>query len=294
MTAATPVGLIAGAGKFPVAFAAKARALGIPVVTIGLRNLASKELIGLSNRFHWCGIGRMGAVIRRLKRSRVREVVMAGKVHKAALFGPWGILHMLPDLRALRFWFNRMRRDNKDDTLLLSVIAEFEKDGLRFGSALDYCPELLVRAGLLTRRRPTAAEEKDIAFGWELAKEMGRLDVGQSVAVRGRAVLAVEAIEGTDQAIARAGQLSRQAGFVVVKVAKPQQDMRFDVPTVGVATIETMHQAGGRVLAVEADKTILLDEAETIALADRYGIVVVALAGHPQISQTTQVENCIS
>jgi hypothetical protein len=142
---------------------------------------------------------------------------------------------------------------------------------------LDYCPELLVHAGQLTRRVPTAAEDKDIAFGWALAKEMGRLDVGQSVAVRDRAVLAVEAIEGTDQAIARAGRLCRHGGFVVVKVAKPQQDMRFDVPTVGCTTIETMHQSGGRVLAVEAGKTILLDEAATIALAERYGISIVAV-----------------
>src|SRR5262249_56561130 len=119
---------------------------------------------------------------------------------------------------------------------------------------------------------PTAKEEADIAFGWQLAKEMGRLDVGQSVAVRERAVLAVEAIEGTDQAILRAGQLCRAGGFVVVKVAKPQQDMRFDVPTVGCSTIEMMHQAGGRVLAIEAEKTIVIDQAQTVALADRYGI----------------------
>src|SRR5204863_7276328 len=129
----------------------------------------------------------------------------------------------------------------------------------------------------LTRRAPRSAEQADIRFGWDLAKEMGRLDVGQSVAVKEMAVLAVEAIEGTDQAIARAGELCRRGGFVVVKVAKPQQDMRFDVPTVGCATIETLHQAGGRVLAVEAGKTILLDEPATIALADRYGIAVVAL-----------------
>src|SRR5439155_26872455 len=112
-------------------------------------------------------------------------------------------------------------------------------DGLRCESALDVCPELLVRPGVLTRRHPTAREERDIAFGWELAKEMGRLDVGQSVAVKERAVLAVEAIEGTDEAIARAGQLCRAGGFVVVKVAKPQQDMRFDVPTIGRTTVET-------------------------------------------------------
>src|SRR5207249_2783720 len=119
-------------------------------------------------------------------------------------------------------------------------------DGMHFASALDLCPELLVRPGVLTRRRPTAREENDIAFGWELAREMGRLDVGQSVAVKERAVLAVEAIEGTDRAILRAGELCRAGGFVVVKVAKPQQDMRFDVPTVRPTTMETMHRVGGR------------------------------------------------
>ena len=160
--------------------------------------------------------------------------------------------------------------------LLLGVIAEFAADNLHFESALDLCPELLVRPGVLTRRPPNAREEADIAFGWELAKEMGRLDVGQSVAVKERAVLAVEAIEGTDRAILRAGELCRSGGFVVVKVAKPQQDMRFDVPTVGRDTIETMSRAGARVLAIEAGRTVLLDEAETLALADRYGIAILA------------------
>jgi DUF1009 family protein len=138
-----------------------------------------------------------------------------------------------------------------------------------------------VNAAILTRRKPTGAEEIDIAFGWQLAKEMGRLDVGQSVAVKEKAVLAVEAIEGTDQAIARAGTLCRSGGFTLVKVAKPHQDMRFDVPTVGCTTIESLHRAGGRVLAIEAGKTIVLDQAATVALADRYGIAVVARPDQP-------------
>lgn len=156
------------------------------------------------------------------------------------------------------------------------MIDEFQSVGLECVSALDLCPELLVREGILTRRRPTTTEEKDIAFGWELAREMGRLDVGQSVMVCDRAVLAVEAIEGTDQAIHRAGLLCPRGGFVVVKVAKPGQDRRFDVPTVGKQTIESMHSAGGRVLAIEAGQTIVLDETETVALADRYGISIAA------------------
>jgi DUF1009 family protein len=273
-----PVGLLAGAGRFPIVFAAKARSLGIPVVCVALRDEAAPELAGLVERCHWVGLGKLGRIIRCFKRDGVRHIVMAGKVQKKRLHTPFRILRYWPDWRALSWWFLRRRRDNKDDSLLLSLIDEFAADGLTFASALDLCPELLVKAGILTRRGLSAREEADVAFGWELAKEMGRLDVGQSVAVRERAVLAVEAIEGTDQAILRAGQLCPRGGIVVVKVAKPQQDMRFDVPTVGVATIETMHQAGARVLAVEADKTILIDQEQTVALADRCGITIVARA----------------
>jgi DUF1009 family protein len=272
-----PVGLLAGWGRFPFAFAEKARALGLPVVCVGVRGEASPELARQVWRFHWCGAARLGRMIRLFQRAGVERVVMAGKVHKADLLHkPWKALTLLPDWRTVRFWYDRRRRDNKDDTLMLGLIAEFARDGLRFESALDLCPELLVRNGTLTRRPPTPAEEADIAFGWRLAKEMGRLDVGQSVAVKERSVLAVEAVEGTDRAIARAGELCRAGGFVVVKVAKPHQDRRFDVPTVGTSTVEALHRAGGRVLAVEAGQTILLDEAETVALADRYGLTIVA------------------
>ncbi len=272
-----PIGLLAGSGRFPILFAEKARQLGLSVVCVGIRHEATPDLAGLVDRFHWAGIARLGRMIRLFRRERVQSVVMAGKIGKVAMHAPWRLLRYLPDWRALRFWYTRRRPDNRDDSLLLGVIKEFAADGLAVASALDFCPELLVQPGLLTRRALTAAERADIAFGWDLAKEMGRLDVGQSVAVKERAVLAVEAIEGTDRAIARAGELCRVGGFVVVKVAKPQQDMRFDVPTVGCSTIETMHRAGGRVLAIEAGKTILIDQDQTVALANRYGISIVAL-----------------
>jgi DUF1009 family protein len=271
-----PVGLLAGSGRFPLVFAEKAHRLGMPVVCVGIRHEAPAELAGLVRRFYWAGIARLGRMIRCFKKEGVEHIVMAGKIHKTAMHTPWRLLHFWPDWRTLRFWYHRQRPDNRDDTLLLGVIDEFAADGLRFASALDLCPELLVRPGVLTRRPPTAREEGDIAFGWALAREMGRLDVGQSVAVKERAVLAVEAIEGTDRAIVRAGELCRAGGFVVVKVAKPQQDMRFDVPTVGKTTIESMRRAGGRVLAIEAGKTIILDQEETVALADRHGITIVA------------------
>lgn len=277
-SAGTPVGLLAGSGRFPIAFAEKARTLGLAVVCVGIRDEAPPELVPLVEQFHWAGVARLGRMIRCFKDAGVRQVVMAGKIQKTRMHTPLRWLRLLPDWRTISFWFRRARRDNKDDSILLGVIAEFEADGIAFASALDFCPELLVKAGTLTRRGLSAAEARDVEFGWRLAKEMGRLDVGQSVAVREQAVLAVEAIEGTDQAILRAGLLCPRGGFVVVKVAKPQQDMRFDVPTVGCATIESMRKAGARVLAIEAGKTIVLDQEQTLALADRYGITVVARA----------------
>jgi DUF1009 family protein len=276
-----PVGLLACAGRFPIVFAEKARQCGIPVVCLGLPGMADPVLKTVCDEFHWLRRMSLGFVIRTFRRRDVSRWTMAGKFHKHWLYRPWRWLHFLPDWGMLRFYYSRRRRANNDDSLLLGLIAEFHAAGLDCVSALDLCPELLVREGVLTRRRPSSAEETDIAVGWHLAREMGRLDVGQSVMIRERAVLAVEAIEGTDRAIERAGELCSGRPFVVVKVAKPGQDRRFDVPTVGTNTIETMHKAGARVLAIEAGQTILLDETEVLALADRYGIAVASLRTAP-------------
>jgi DUF1009 family protein len=275
-----PIGLLAGWGRFPFAFAAKAREVGKKVVCVALSGEADPALADLSWRFDWCSPFRVGRMIRLFKRHGVRQLVMAGKVHKASLmYRPWILLSAALEWRFFRGWYLTPRSDNKDDTLLRALIAEFAKDGLTIVSALDLCPELLVssKSEVLTRRKPTSAEARDIEFGWEIARAMGGLDVGQSVAVKQQAVLAVEAIEGTDRAILRAGELCRAGGFIVVKVAKPQQDRRFDMPTVGCTTIETMSIARARVLAVEAGRTILLDAEQTIGLANRLGISIVAL-----------------
>ena len=239
--------------------------------------MASEELADVCYRFRTTPLARIGRAIRLFKRDHVSRVVMAGKIEKTVLFQPWRVFRLLPDLRTLHMWFRYAVQNRKDDTLLLAVIREFERDQILFESALDFCPELLVKHGFLTRRHPTDAQWKDIRFGWEIAKEMGRLDIGQSVIVNDLAVIAVEAIEGTDRAILRAGELCRRGGFTIVKVAKPQQDMRFDVPTIGAQTIKTLHEAGGRVLAVEAGQTIILDEPEVVSLADRLGIAIVAV-----------------
>jgi DUF1009 family protein len=272
-----PIGLLACAGRFPIVIAEKARECGIPVVCVGVPGMADPALKAVCTEYHTLRRLSLGFAIRSFRTGGVRRWTMAGKFHKHVIFRPWRLFQLIPDWRLLRFWYLRKRRANNDDSILLGLIDEFRAEGLECVSALDLCPELLVRDGVLTRRKPTAAEEKDIEFGWTLAREMGRLDVGQSVMVRERAVLAVEAIEGTDKAILRAGDLCGRNSFVVVKVAKPDQDRRFDVPAVGTDTIENMKAAGAKVLAIEAGQTILLDEAKTIALADRYGIAITAL-----------------
>jgi DUF1009 family protein len=170
------------------------------------------------------------------------------------------------------------RRDRRDDTLLSLAVTEYAKDGIIMAPATDLAPQLLAAEGQLTRRGPTVAQWQDIEFGWTLAKELGRLDVGQSVTVKGRAVIAVEAVEGTDVCIRRSGEFCPQGGFTVVKVAKPQQDMRFDVPTIGTGTIESMLAARASVLAIEAGKTIIVDQPEVVALADQHGLAIVSLA----------------
>lgn len=275
-----PIGLLAGAGRFPVAFARAAKSQGLPLYCVAVDGMYAGELPGLCPGFATTGLARIGRAIRLFRRAGVRSVVMAGKIEKAVLFQPFRIFRLLPDWRTLHMWFRYATRDKKDDTLLLAVIREFERDRIGFGSAIDFCPELLAQHGFLTNRKPNSAQWHDVRFGWEMAKEMGRLDIGQSVIVKDTAVLAVEAIEGTDRAILRAGELCRRGGFTVVKVAKPQQDMRFDVPTVGVQTIQTMHKAGGRVLAIESDKTIVLDQDEVVQLADKLGIAIVAVNAH--------------
>ncbi|HEY3963077.1 MAG TPA: UDP-2,3-diacylglucosamine diphosphatase LpxI [Planctomycetaceae bacterium] len=273
-----PLGLLAGSGRFPIAFAQAARRQGQRVFCIGIEGMASEdELAPHCDDFMTAGVARLGRGIRLFRRAGVHRIVMAGKFEKRVLFRPYLFWRVLPDWRTLHMWLSYATRDKKDDTLLLAVIREFERDQLTFDSALNYCSELLVNHGFLTRRKPSPSQWKDINFGWELAKEMGRLDVGQSVMVKDTAVLAIEAIEGTDECILRAGELCRRGGFTVVKVAKPQQDMRFDVPTIGMQTVHTMHEAGAKVLAIESEKTIVLDRDEVLRLADQYGIAIVAL-----------------
>jgi len=271
------LGLLAGAGEFPVRFARAARNAGHFVYGLGIRGMASELLAAECDEFRFVPLARIGKAIRLFRKGNVDRVVMAGKIEKTIMFHPFRWIRLMPDWRTLHMWFHYARKNKKDDTILLAVIREFERDGLVFDSALKYCPELLVKHGFLTQRRPSASQWKDIRFGWDLAREMGRLDIGQTVVVNDTAVIAVEAIEGTDRCIRRAGELCRRGGFTVVKVAKPLQDMRFDVPTIGLDTIKTMHEAGGKILAIESGMTIIINPEEVADLADKFGISIVAV-----------------
>ncbi len=273
-------GLVAGWGKFPLEVARRLQVAGKRVCCVALAGHASEELRDWCDEFQVFGLGRMRAQTKFLRRHGVRRATMAGKVFKTRLLEKFAFFRHRPDWLFWRYFYKQFvtgTENRNDDTMLLTVTRLYHDQGIEFVPATDLAPELLIKEGVLTRRSPTAAQMRDVRLGWELAKAMGGLDVGQSVAVKGRAALAVEAIEGTDECIRRAGTLCPVGGFTVVKVAKPQQDLRFDMPTIGEGTIRTMAEAGAAVLAVEADMTIILDKEAVLKLADSLNIAIVAL-----------------
>lgn len=275
------VGLLAAWGRFPILVAEELRRHNYRISCLAVVDHADPALREICDDFHWVGLAKLGGAIRFFRRCGVRQATMAGKFHKVLMYQPRMWMRHFPDWRFITTFYRYLithDRDRKDDTLLVALADAFAADGVTFLPATDFAPELLVKPGQIAGRPPSAAQQKDIEFGWDIAREMGRLDIGQSICVKDRAVLAVEAIEGTDACIHRAGQLCPQGGFTVIKVAKPQQDMRFDVPTVGVRTLRTMVAAGARVLAIEGGRTILLDDEEFRTYANELKLSVVALS----------------
>lgn len=268
MTDSPPIGLIAGNGKFPLLIARAAQKEGKKIVAVAHVGETLPELAELVDKIFWIRLGEFGKLIRTLKKEGVKEVLMAGGVDKKKMFSK---IH--PDLKGLLVMAKMGHR--KDDFILRTVAGELEKDGLKVYPSTVFLPSLLAPPGLLSRRQPSTEEQRDIEFGWTLAKELGKLDIGQCLVVRKGAVVAVEAIEGTDETIRRGGKLAQEKA-VVIKVSKPFQDLRFDLPAVGVQTIETMQEVKAGVLAIEAQKTLIFDREATLQLADKYKIVVVS------------------
>lgn len=277
---APPIGLIAGWGSFPVQVAQSLRRAGHSVYCVGITDHASAELNEICDDVMWSGVGRLGRHLRYFRRHGVRHVTMAGKLFKADLLysGSLWWKH-LPDLTCVLTFGPVLlgrKRDARDDSLLRAVSNAFVKRGMEVCPATDFAPELLVTKGTLTGPKPSSTQRSDIEAGWRAARQMGALDIGQSVTVKDGTIIAVEAIEGTDACIERTGQLCRRGGWTLVKVSKPNQDMRFDVPTIGPQTVANVHRAGGKVIAIEADKTIVVQRAKTIELAKQSGITIMA------------------
>jgi DUF1009 family protein len=274
------IGLIAGWGEYPVVVAEALRDRDYHVYCLGIVGHADSALEDRCFGFQSSPLTRMGAHIRFFRKHGIRRATMAGKIHKLLFFKRGFWRQNLPDWQCFRAFlphFVTGSKDRADDSLLLAAVDGYRRGGIEIVPATDLVPELLMKPVMFRGGAFSRAQIRDIEFGWRLAKQMGGLDVGQTVAVKGQAVLAVEAVEGTDQCIRRAGMLCPTGNFTVVKVAKPQQDMRFDVPTIGIGTLQTLKQSGGVTLAVEADKTIIIDEPRVTRYARENGLSIVSI-----------------
>lgn len=263
-------GLIAGNGRFPFLVLEGARRQGVEMVVAAIREETSPEIERHAHVIQWMGVGQLGKLLRFFHRERVTHVILAGQVKHVQIFGP-----ALPDLRMVRLLARLPRKTT--DSLIGGVVQELEREGFTVVDSTLFLRDLLAGTGVLTARSPSRAEEEDIAFGLEVAREVARLDIGQTIVVKDRAVVAIEAMEGTDATIRRAAALVPGTSLTVVKIAKPHQDMRFDVPVIGVPTIRTMIESRATALAITAGKTLLFDREDLLALADRHRIAIVGV-----------------
>jgi UDP-2,3-diacylglucosamine hydrolase len=269
-----PLGLIAGNGRFPFLAAAGAKRAGRRVVALAIREEAAPELEQAVDEFHWVGLGQLGKAIELLRRAGAREAVMAGQVKHRQIFSG-----VVPDLKLMGV-LARLAFQNTDS--LIGAVAEaLARDGITLLPSVAFLASELATAGAMTRRRPGRGERRDVEYGERVARALAEMDLGQTAVVKDRAAVALEAMEGTDETIRRAGRIAGR-GTTVVKVSKPRQDMRFDVPVVGPGTLDAMHESGASVLALDAGRTLLIDRAEFLARADAIAVAVWGLVqGEP-------------
>lgn len=275
-------GLIAGNGRFPFMVIAGARRAGVSLSVAAIREETDPTIELEVERLTWVGIGQLGKMIRFFKGEGVEQAIMAGQVRHVQIFS-----RAVPDARMLKMLLKLQRRNT--NALIGGIAAELASEGIELIDSTYFLKDYLPTAGTITHRKPTTAERADVEYGLEIARDMARLDLGQTIVVRGKACVAIEAMEGTDATIKRAGQIlrgGRQAqkrltltsgALTVLKLSKPDQDMRFDVPVVGVPTIETMAEAGATCLCISAGKTLMFDRDQMIALADKKKIAIVAV-----------------
>ena len=274
-----PLGLIAGEGVFPFLVARGARAAGRKVACIALAGSASPELERECDGFRWVSVVRLGRWIKHLRGAGCSEAIMVGRVVKTRMYDRWRYFRYIPDLRTARLWFTTLRHDRRPQTMLAVVANELAREGITLIDSTSYTTDQLTTPGVMTRTQPTEGQWVDIRAGWEICRQISKMDIGQSIAILNRDVIAVEALEGTNAMIERAGALCRVGGWMLIKVANTHQDMRMDVPTIGVTTIEKLRENRCGCVVLEAAKTILLEKPKVLELADRHGIAVVGYEG---------------
>ncbi len=262
------IGLIVGNGRLPLISAEEAKKKGVQIVAAALKEEADQNIEKLVDKTYWVSIGKLGKLIKIFKSEKIEKAMMSGQVRHTRLFS-----NIKPDLRAIKLLSKT--KDKKADSILSAFADELEKEGIKIIPSTTYLSSLIPEEGVLSKKKPKKNQWKDIKFGYEIAKGIASFDIGQTVVVKNGAVLAVEAMEGTDEAILRGGSFVK--GSVVVKVSKPTQDIRFDMPVIGIKTIDTLKKAKVKVLAFSAGNTILIDKDEVIEEANRAGIILVAL-----------------
>lgn len=281
-----PIGIIAGSGQLPRLTAQGMRAAGHRVVIAGMAGQYEAQLPGESDDFRKVGVLRVGEWARKLRQMGATKAVMVGGVDKAALvYMPFWkrVLVMRPDWTTGRLWYRILRHDKRSQTLLTAVAVELRKAGIELMDSTHYIPDHLADTGVMTTRKPTQTQQEDITLGWPILMSMNDMEIGQAIAVRGHDVIAVEAIEGTDAMIRRTGELvggqsrKEDGGWTLLKGAGPKKDLRFDVPTIGLQTIENLKAAGAGCLAVDAGRVIFIDKADLLAAADAAGIAIVGV-----------------
>ena len=271
------LGLIAGQGRLPIIVAQGMKAAGAAVCCVGLRDQYDPELPGLCDQFRGAGIVQIGRWIRILRRAGVAQAVMVGRVAKLRMHDPLRLFRQLPDWRAVNIWYRRLRHDRRNAALLAAVADELAANGITLIDSTTFIPDHLATPGPMGSIEPNDRQRADVAFGWPLLEQIVNLDIGQAIAVRDRDVIAVEAVEGTDSLIERAGRLCKARGWTLLKSASGRHDMRADVPTIGVDTIEKLAAAGGRCVALGVGKVILIDKLQVIEAADRKKVALLGV-----------------
>jgi UDP-2,3-diacylglucosamine hydrolase len=272
-------GLIAGNGQFPFLVLEGARKAGVSVAVVAIKEETDRRIEKFAEKLLWVGIGKLGKMLSFFKKEGVTKAMMAGQVRHVQIFSG-----ALPDLQMIRMLWNLPQRNT--DALIGGIADAMAKEGIELIDSTYFIQDLLAPEGILTKRRPSETERENIEYGLRIANEIARLDLGQTIVVRAKACVAVEAMEGTDAVIKRAGELAK-GKLTVVKVAKPNQDMRFDVPVVGLPTIETMIEAGATCLCLNAGKTLIFDREEMLERADRHKICVTGVRNETKRIQPT-------